>query len=500
MYLPLDLPPGVYANGTEYEAKGRWRIANLIRWYNGRMRPIGGWQRFTQNPIAAPARAVLTWRDNLGIPRAAFGSASNLYYTDGTLITDITPTGLAPGYVDATEGDGYGSGPYSNEAYGTPRGGGSGVPFDATTWHLDNFGQVLLAMSTEDGRLFYWDAGNQTAQAQLVANAPTQCKGMFVTDERMVVVLGAGGNPREIMWSNQNDFTNWTIDETTTAGDLQLHSNGVVKSGCRMPGLSLIFTDTDVHALNYVGYPYIYGVQRVGTACGIIAPKAFAATQNFCVWMGNLNFFIYNGVVSPLPCDVAEAVFDNLNRAQQSKVIGGVNSQFNEIWFFFPSTNSVENDSYVFWNFKENYWGLGIGALGRTAWCDREVWANPIGASGDGNLYEHESGWTAAGLTRVGMLNAESGPLDLGSGEQVLCVRQVLTDTNNGDGAVNLSFKTKQTPNGVETLNGPYLMRPDGYTDARFTGRQAKVRLDLAADGLFQFGTIRLDAVPGGAR
>src|SRR5690606_13011788 len=100
----------------------------------------------------------------------------------------------------------YGSGPYSNEAYGTPRGGGSGVPLDATTWHLDNFGQVLLAMSTEDGRLFYWDAGNQTAQAQLVANAPTQCAGMFVTDERMVVALGAGGNPREIQWCNQNDF------------------------------------------------------------------------------------------------------------------------------------------------------------------------------------------------------------------------------------------------------------------------------------------------------
>ncbi|MDI3304652.1 MAG: hypothetical protein QJR04_25220 [Burkholderia multivorans] len=498
MYIPIDLPPGVYANGTEYEAKGRWRLANLIRWYNGRMRPIGGWQRFTKTPIAAPARAVITWRDNNGVPRAGFGSASNLYYTDGSLIIDITPTGLAQGYVDASGGDGFGAGDYSDDTYGTPR--TAEIPRDATTWHLDNFGQVMLALSTGDGRLFAWDAGNQTPQAQLVTAAPTQCKGMFVTDERMVVMLGAGGNPREIMWSNQNDYTNWTIDETTTAGDLQLHSNGRVLSGCRMPGLSLIFTDTDVHALNYVGYPYIYGTQRLGTACGIIAPKAFAATQNFCAWMGNLGFFIYNGVVAPLPCDVAEAVFDNLNRAQQSKVIGGVNSQFNEVWWFFPSSSSTENDSYVFWNFKENHWGLGIGALGRTAWADREVWPNPIGASGDGNLYEHESGWTAAGLTRAGMVSAESGPIDLGNGDAVMCVSQLLTDTNIGPGAVNISFKTKMTPNGAETLHGPYPMRPDGYTDARFSGRQVKMRLDLAEDGLFQFGAIRLDAIPGGRR
>ncbi|MEX3555353.1 MAG: hypothetical protein VB131_01560 [Burkholderia gladioli] len=497
MYVPLDLPAGVYANGTEYEAKGRWRIANLIRWYNGRMRPVGGWQRFTKTATTSPARAVQTWRANNGTPHAGFGAASNLYHSDGALVTDITPDGLARGYVDATGGAGYGAGPYSAETYGTVR-GGSGIPVDATTWHLDNFGQVLLAMSTADGRLFYWDAGNQTAKAVLVAKAPIQCNGMFVTDERMVVVLGAKGNPREIMWSNQNDFTNWDIGEQTTSGDLQLHSNGIARSGCRMPGLSLIFTDTDVHALNYVGYPLIYGVQRIGSACGIIAPRAFAATQNLCVWMGNLNFFIYNGVVASLPCDVAEAVFDNLNRRQASKIVGGVNSQFNEIWFFFPSKNSIENDSYVFWNYKENHWGLG--ALSRTAWTDRDVWVNPIGAGEDAMLYEHENGWLAAGGPRIGSVNAESGPLDFGDGEQVLCVQQVLTDTNAGDGAVNLSFRTKLTPNGAETINGPYLMRHDGYTDARFTGRQAKIRIDLAKDGLFQLGTIRLDAIPGGRR
>ncbi|WP_176307820.1 hypothetical protein [Burkholderia ambifaria] len=498
--FPIDLPPGVVANGTEYEAKGRWRKAELLRWYNGHMRPVGGWQRFTAQPLSEPARALLTWRDNVGSARAAIGTANHLYYTGGGVITDITPTGLAPGHVDAYIGTGYGSGPYSAETYGTPRQGASKIT-GATTWSLDNFGQDLLALDSDDGKLYSWSPTTQTPTAVLVQNAPTHASAMFVTTERMVVMLGVGSNPREIMWCHQDDYTNWTPDETTTAGDLQLHSNGIPMAGIRMPGTHLIFTDTDVHSLNYVGYPYIYGTQLLSSNCGLIAPKALAATTNFACWMGNRNFYVYNGVVQVLPSDVSEAVFDILNVQQKSKICAGINSTFNEVWFFFPSANSKENDSYCFWNWKENHWGLGIGVLGRTAWSDREVWPFPIAAGSDKNLYEMESGWTDAGLSRLGKYAALSGPIDIGSGDNVVSVTQVLPDTNVGQGQVNLNFITKQTPNGQPFEYGPYAMRlDDGYTDVRFTGRQIQIEIEPVQDGLFQFGALRLDGKAGGRR
>ncbi|WP_156992344.1 hypothetical protein [Paraburkholderia oxyphila] len=500
MLFPVALPPGIMANGSEYESKGRWREAPQMRWYNGKLRPIGGWQRFTQQPLSEPARALLTWRSNAGNPFAVAATANHIYTTNGGVFTDLTPAGLAQGYVDAYIGVGYGTGAYNDEAYGTARTGNTTV-VAATTWSIDNFGEDLLALQAEDGRLFSWSPTTQTPTMTLVTNAPTGANAMFVTPERMVVMLGVGANQREIQWCNQNDYTNWTVDETTTAGDLQLHSNGIPMAGVRMPGVNLIFTDTDVHSLSYVGYPYIYGTQLLSSNCGLIAPKAIASTTNFAVWMGNQNFFIYNGVTQPMPSDVSEAVFSNLNVVQKSKICAGINSTFSEVWWFFPSTNSTENDSYCYWNYKDNHWGFGLGALGRTAWSDREVWPYPIGAGSDMQLYEHENGWTAAGAPRLNAVYAKTGPIDVLQGDQVLTINQILQDTSNGTGAYDLTFFTKQTPRGPFYTWGPYEIRTeDGYTDCRITGREIQMQVTCTQDGLFQVGTVRLDGKPGGKR
>jgi hypothetical protein len=610
-YLPIDLPAGVYANGTEYETKGRWLEANLIRWYEGRMRPIGGWQRFTSTPLPEPARGCLAWRRNDGLPFAAFGTASHLYETSGSLTSDITPvlgtpkqptvttattggslaantyyyvvtalntagqtlasaetsivttgstsantitwspgvvgaatyrvwrgtasgaenvyytttnttyvdtgaagtsgtlptsntaTGvLTAGIVDAATG-GFGSGDYGDGPYGESS--SESVIADVTTWDLDAFGQILLGVSSSDGKLYQWDASVEPANASTVVasgvtQVPTGSVGMFVTDDRICVLLGPGGNPREIMWSNQGDYTNWDITEATTAGDLQLKTNGRVLAGCRTLGSNIIFTDEDLHSLTYVGYPYIYGTERLASDCGMIARKAFAATVDKAFWMGDGEFYMYNGVVQPLKCDVRKGVFDNINVVQQSKICGGINGTFSEVWWWFPSLNSTECDSYVYFNFKDGHWGLGLGVLGRTCWADRGVWPFPIACGADYNLYEHESGWTNAGISRNGIVSAISGPIEIGSGDNLMFVTQILTDTNDGTGAVSLGALTKNTPNGAETAWGPYPMRSDGYTDCRFTGRQMKMNVSQTADGLWQFGNMRFDANVAGRR
>lgn len=497
--LPVDIPPGVLGNATEYESKGRWIRADLIRWYEGFMRPVGGWQRFTSTPLAEPARGILSWRRIDALPRIAFGTASHLYWSDGSVINEITPTGYTPGFVDQGAGIGYGTGPYSAETYGTPRPAGSGTG-PATSWSLDSFGDILLALANTDGKLYSWDPMASPATATVVAAAPTGAAAMFVTDDRMCVMIGASGQPNEIQWCHQGDFTNWTVSESTTAGDLQLNTHGQAIAGTRMLGTNLIWTDADVHTFTYEGYPFIYGVQRAGSNCGLLGPKAFVSTLNMAAWMGPEGFFMYNGLVQPLKCDVARLAFDNLNTAQQSKVYCGMNSQFSEIWWFFPSLNSTENDSYVFWNYKSNHWGVGIGVFGRTAWVDREVWPFPIACGADNNMYEQENGWTAAGASRNGQIVAVSGPIDIGTGDNIMAVNQLLADTNVGAGSLIFSALTKYTPNGVETTSGPYPMRADGYTDVRFNGRQMKMSLSQNADGLWQFGVMRMLATIEGQR
>lgn len=496
--VPIELPPGLLANGTEYDAKGRWRDGNLIRWYNGRLRPVGGWQRFTAVPVEGTPRAVQTWRDNRLLPRLAVGTPDHLYIHDGSLAYDITPTDLVPGRDTGSPGSGYGADTYGTGTYGTPR-STTTLTMDATVWDLDNFGEKLIAFSPADGRIFMWSPpATGTPAAPIDPSAPIENRGVIVTDERFVVALGADGDGRRVSWCSQEDYTTWAPSDTNTAGSLQLHTNGYAMNARRMPGETLIFTDTDLHTMRYVGPPFIYGIERIGTNCGLISRKAHAAAQGFCVWMGPRSFFIYDGQVRPLPSEVQEYVFDDLNYNQASKIIAGVNSQFGEVWWFYPSSDATENDRYVAWNYVENWWSYG--RLTRTCWADREVWPFPIAGHPDGNLYQHEQGWTDSGDTRVGSVYVRSGPFDIGDGDKVLAAQQMIPDTNDG-ADLSYTFTTRQTPNGAATVSGPYsLTRDDGYIDVRFTGRQATLRVDQLADGLFQLGVLRVETTSGGRR
>lgn len=496
--IPLQLPPGMMGNGTDYDAKGRWRDGNLVRWYNGLLRPVGGWMRFTPAPLPEIVRALQTWRDNDGYARLAMGTASKLYIHDGAIASDITPVGLVPGRENGNVGLGYGADEYGEDEYGTPR-TSSGLTLDATVWDLDNFGQDLIAFSPADGRIFKWTPPNAGVKAAVIhASAPIDNRAVLSSDERHLVALGADGDGRRVTWCSQEDATQWTATATNTAGSLQLHTNGSLMNGRRLPGEMILWTDTDLHSMRYQGPPFVYGTQRVGTNCGLIGRHAHASAGDFVAWMGQRSFFIYDGNVKPLPSEVQERVFNDLNYLQASKIVASNNSQYGEVWWFYPSADSMENDRYVIWNYKEQWWATG--QLGRTAWADREVWPYPLAAAPDGNLYQQEQGWSAGGGPRFSAIYAESGPVDIGTGDQTLAVQQLIPD-NSGDASLAYTFTTKQTPNGPATVAGPYgQLHGQGYIDVRFTGRQAVVKVAPQEDGLFHLGTLRLDGTMGGRR
>lgn len=488
--IPLKLPAGVYRNGTEFEASNRWYSSSLVRWTENTMRPVGGWEQRDQMDTVAP-RGMHAWTSLTGSEFLATGSYNKLTaVTGGGVVTDITPADLTVGTLDATVPIGYGAGTYGSGFYGTER-VGQGSYGEATTWSIDNFGENLVACSTDDGRLLQWDL-NTSNDAAPIANAPVDNFGLLVTEERFLFALGAGFNARKVQWCDREDLTNWTPTATTEAGDIELQTNGQIMLGIRTRGQSLIITDIDAHSATYIGGQFVYSFQRVGSSCGATSRKAAASVDEGVFWMGQRGFFAYSGgAVSEIPCTVTDYIFDDINRAQITKVFAVANQQFGEIWWFYPSETSLENDRYVVYNYAENHWS--IGQLSRTSGVDRGVFRRPIWAAADGYTYNHEIGLNYGGAS----VFAESGPISLGNGDNVMKATMLLPDERT-QGDVTATFYTRFYPNETAETHGPYVMA--NPTPVRFTGRQIKMRVDGARQADWRVGVMRLDAVAGGKR
>jgi hypothetical protein len=346
-------------------------------------------------------------------------------------------------------------------------------------------------VSSTDGKLLEWQ-GNPSANAATVANAPVDNLAMVVTEERFVFCLGAGGNPRKVAWSDKENNTLWSAAATNEAGDMELQTNGQIMCGVRMRGATLILTSEDAHLATYSGAPFVYGFQRVGTACGIASRKAAVAIDEGAFWMGKKGFYTFNGsTATEIACEVADYVFDDLNPSQVSKVYAVHNSQFGEIWWFYPSASANENDRYVTLDYKEGHWATGV--IDRTAGVDQGIFVNPIWSDASGNLYNQETGYTHGSVKPY----AESGSISLGNGDTIMKVSKLIPDERT-QGQVEVTFKTRFHPNDSETSHGAYTL--SNPTDVRFTGRQVRVKIQGTANDNWRSGIMRIDAVPGGRR
>lgn len=493
----VDLPPGVVRNGTRYQIRGRWYDANLIRWVGGQMRPVGGWQRITTDALTGKARDMLSWADNALDRWIAIGTSSKLYVTHGdSTVYDITPAAFTTGTDDATESFGYGGGLYGAGTYGTPRSGGTYLPL--AIWTLDTWGQNLVGCARSDGRLFEWSLATGTPAA-VITNAPTGCVGLIVSDERHLIAFGAGGNKRKVQWSGKETNTVWTPASTNEAGSFELQTQGAIRAGVRVRGQILIVTAIDAHAMRYIGQPFIYSRERVGVECGLISPGALISVESEAFWMTDGAFWQFDGsTASVLPCDVYEHVFGSMNRIQIEKVVSGHNAKFGEVWWHYPSNGSNEPDRYVFYNYRDRYWS--IGSMARTSWDAGSALGYPHAMGTDNHLYRHEDEWTDNGAARFSTIYAESGVLELGDGEHIMHVGQLLPDEETL-GEITLTFTTKFAPNNpTEYTFGPYAVRADGYMDARASGRQITARIKPVADGSWSVGKIRGTVVQGGKR
>lgn len=487
-YFTIDLPPGVYANGTTYSAKGRFSSANLWRWFSGEQRPVGGWVLRTASAVSGKARAILAWKSNTNTSWAGIGTHTGLYsMSKSGIVANITPAGYQGGRADGALGGGYGSGPYGQGVYGRARTSTSDV-IEATVWTLDTWGQNLIGCTASDQKIYEWVPGS-AGPALVVANAP-QARAIVVTSDRILMALGAG-NPRRVKWSDRENNTVWTSTSTNYAGEFDLQTAGRLMCGKRITGGTLLWTDIDVWLASFLGQPLVYGFTRAGSGCGAISQQAVAVTDSLAVWMSQNGFWIYNAYVSSLDCDVHDYVFSDINLVQASKIYAVHISSFGEVWWFYPSAASLEIDRYVVWNYRENHWN--IGQLSRLSGTDRGVFQYPLMVDNAGQIWDHERGLDHGGLQPY----AETGPIEIGQGDNVFCVRQIIPDERTL-GQVDVSFSTRFYPNGAATTYGPYSLSQ--RTDARFTARQANMRFTADDGADFRVGKFRLEGVLGGLR
>lgn len=434
---------------------------------------------------------------------------------------------LKTGVSNAAAGLGYGAASYQatvcasqTRAWNQPTStGASDFSSEITQWSLDNWGEDVLA-NRRGGAIYYWDADASTSpvRAAIVTNSPTTVNSIIVSpNDRHAIALGTNEfgttaspsgtyNPMVVRWSNQEDYTNWTPSINSTSGEVIIADGTKIVGAKRSRNAINIWTDNSLWAMTFVGPPFIFNFAQLGTNCGLIAQHAAVDYDGRAVWMGYDNFYVFDGQVRSLPCTVRRYIFDRLNVDQKDKIFCGINSEFKEVIWLYPSTDSSECDSYVVWSPDENYWSYGESIF--TTFADKHVFGNTITTgvdSGSNKLYNNEVDgmYTADGQAMSSFI--ESADFDIDSGNEIMFLNRVIPDFDLSDGSLTFSIKTKDFPESSTAREKPSpphtVTNATAKIDMRARGRQGRVRVSCDSAGTsWKWGSIRLAIQPDGRR
>ncbi len=302
---------------------------------------------------------------------------------------------------------------------------------------------------------------------------------------------------RRAYWSSQETINDFAPTDTNTGGSFDFASDGTFLCGKAGRGQSYLWSTTDMWTMTYVGGDFIYSFERVGSACGIISQHAAVVLDTGACWMGIGRFYKFDGFVSPLDCEVADYVFNDFNFEKKDTVWAVANPQYGEITWWYPDADSDIPNRYVTYNYQEKHWSFG-GFTDDTRVCGVQKQAGattpvPVLIDQDGNIFDHETGDDRGTDTPF----LESGPLQIGDGDNVARVQRVIPDDKTlGD--VQASFYTSFFPDETEVLHGPYTLRKQ--TSVRFTARQLRLRLEEVEEVAWRVGVVRLGVIVGGKR
>ena len=463
---------------------------------------------------------------------------SNTYTIEAKAAASSTTTGatanatyqLNTGAAVSLFGYGWGAGTWSTSTWNTSREGltgGEGVLLQSAKWALDNWGEDVLALQF-DGGLFYWDTSaglTSLASTSEVSGAPTKSRFMIVSgDDRHVICLGTettiGTTSTQdnmfIRWSDQESTSDWTPTATNTAGSFRLTDGNQINTAVRSRGAVMIWTDTALYAMQFIGAPLTFGFKQIGSNCGAVGINAAVDVSGNSYWMSNDSFFVYDGAVKKLPCSVQDYVFDDINKNAQQDVYCAANSNYNEVMWFYASANSDQIDRMVIYNYAENLWY--IGTLARTSWSDYGVYPVPYATefkstdttatistitglkAGRTFVFLHETGTEDDGSAMANHI--ESGDIDIADGDNFMSISRFIPDFKDLTGTADITIKTRPYPSGTQTSHGSFdVTTSTTKVNTRIRGRQVAVRISSDATGdKWRYGTMRLDIRPDGMR
>ena len=465
-------------------------------------------------PAGATITAVST--NTITISANATATATNITVTVTPVLSrqklvEITPTGyqatgdvtFRPQYGSHFYGEGY--------EYGTSFSGAGSTSFTRTShWVLDSFGENLIGVHSADKGLFYWtgDVATPTLAKEITTangfseNSPTAV-GVVVTQERHVLALGAGGDLRKIQWSDQETVDVWGATATNTAGDLTLQTTGFIVCGKVTNGTTLIWTETDLHQLNFLGPPLQYGVSKLADNAGVLSPYAVYSSSEITVWLNRGGFWIFDGYARPIKdCPIHDRVMRTVDWSQEGLIVAGGNAEYGEVWFWCPSVAGTagQNEYYIVYNYRDNVWydSTNVSGLARNGWVDKNVLNGPIGIDPtDNKIYLHES--TTPTQTDTGQ--AETGAIDLMNGERFSRISKIFTDSDqDAAGSLNYKFFTASSGDDSETESSNFPLEEDGEIDVRLQGRQVRYKVTGLLANDWTVGNTRFETHIGGRR
>lgn len=422
---------------------------------------------------------------------------------------------------------GWGTGTWGLSTWGTPRPASSALSLLARVWQFDNFGENLILQQV-DGGIYEWaPSSGLGTRATAISGAPTKSKYALVsTPDRHLVCFGTEStlgdptsqDPMFVRFSDQEDINDFVATATNTAGGQRLTDGNEIISALRSRGQILIWTDTSIHGQQFLGPPYTFGFQQLGANCGIIAPHASADVNGVAYWMSKDAFFVFDGTVKKIPCTVQDYVFEDLNIAQATAVNAGINTQFNEVTWFYPSLSSDYVNRFVTYNYMENVWS--VGTMSRTAWTDIGTFEKPLATeydpadneatlttiygltAGRSHLYNQEDGVDANGVAIEAYIY--SGYFDIGDGDQMLLMQKFIPDFKRqvGELIVRLLLRPYPQASAVASSLDPYPITPTTqFVSTRARGRQIQLRIESdELGGWWRYGTLRVDVQPDGLR
>ena len=418
---------------------------------------------------------------------------------------------------------GWGTDAWDVSTWGTPR-STSNVTLEARQWSLDNFGENLIATVLNGGAFEWKPSLGVSTRATAITNAPTASRLSLVsTPDRHLLffgtekTIGTDSSQDDLLlrFSSQEDINTYQPTAENTAGSLRIADGSRIVAAERSRGQILVWTDTSLHALQFIGPPFTFGLRQLGQNCGIIGSHAGVDINGVSYWMSQDSFFLFDGTVKKLPCTVEQFIFNNINQTGAENAFAGHNGEFNEIMWFYPRTGSDQINAIVAYNYLEGTWWTGT--LARTTWIDREVYDNPVATEyfsttiannevisgltdGATQVFLHETGNDADGTAIVAFV--KSGVVQIGEGNDFSFVSKLIPDVEDQEGVLNAKLEFKNYPN-----NSTSVTKTTSFSDTtdfvslRGRGREFTVNVVSNTTGTaWRLGTQRFDIQPDGRR